>query len=394
MNDSLIINSFIKGVTIISDNTYECFLKSYNLNKNDFGEITKLESTIATFSLFNYFLKGRERTPALDDEFYNRCYSNIEKNHPIMQDLSSWLIPIRNNFYIKYLENSYEDDWQIGFIRLLEHNLKVTKHGSIPMENYPDSSDNNEDDSLDILARTKFIESQKISIYCSVRLMDEVLSGKPLSDVNEKLNKLRDCAIDKPQSMIVKWRELQISFGLKPSPMQSFIDSVIAQSHIISKKLFDRVYREVLMNRLSMVNHQREPLLFECKLFSLWLISKCFNSEEMNQIILKRVNILLRLSIEEERHFIRESEQRYKTYDLAFIKWLKRNELSEENDYSYTLIGSFLTEIIKNLNPYFPFENDVPQNDYNDDLSMLTFFENNFNETLNRVRQMKIRYKV
>jgi hypothetical protein len=181
---------------------------------------------------------------------------------------------------------------------------------------------------------------------------------------------------------------------MKPSPLQSFSDRVIAQSQIISKKLFDRVYREVRMKSLPLIYQQREPLLFECKLFSLWLISICFNSEEMNRVILKRVSILLSLSIEEERHFLHESEQRFKTYNLAFIKWLKRDDLSEENDYSYTLIGSFMTEIIKNLNPYFPFENDVPQNDCDDDFSMLAFFEDNFIMTLNHVRQMKIRYKV
>jgi hypothetical protein len=92
--------------------------------------------------------------------------------------------------------------------------------------------------------------------------------------------------------------------------------------------------------------------------------------------------------------FLEEFNNRVNNYNFVYEKWLRKSELSELSDYSWTLLGSYMTEIIVNLNPYFPFEDNTPQNDASIDLSMLRFFEDNYDETQQIVNPLKEKYNI
>jgi len=169
-----------KCIDYISEITYENFISSFNLNKNDFKSLTIFESKISTLFLLDYFITSKNISREFRDNLYHICSTKIQNDYSneLENKILENIIQTRYMSYAK-IPGIAKERWQQSYHRLLDINLKGTKNLKTAKEAYPTTL---EDGDKHLQQNINFITLETENSYRFLRLIDEILSGTSFED--------------------------------------------------------------------------------------------------------------------------------------------------------------------------------------------------------------------
>jgi hypothetical protein len=177
-----------KCVDLIGEITYNNFILSFDLNKNDFGSLTLFEAKISSLFMLDYLVTSKNISKEFRDNLNHISSSKIQNDFANQLENKN-LDDIIEKRYISYAQipGMAKERWQLSYHRLLDINLKGTKNSKTAKEAYPTTL---EDADKHLFQNINFITLETENSYRFVRLIDEIMSGATFEDAIKVLDSI------------------------------------------------------------------------------------------------------------------------------------------------------------------------------------------------------------